>query len=145
MTARILSVVLDYSVIDHLQRIEAGSYGGRNKDALQRLRVAAEAGRVEIWGSEITFVEMIRGIENLAGREERKKIVAIKDEAKRVIMDKMGVRRLGYPCSRCDDAFSRLDVSFRCAGPNTDQAMLLESKSGDLERRSSFSRTPPGR
>ncbi len=128
MSTRTLGVFLDLSVLDHLQRIEAGAYVGGNEDALRRLRVCAENRRVDTWISEITFVEMLHGLENLAGREQQRQAAAGKDAAKQAILASMSVRTLAYPCSRFDDTYSRWDLSFRFAGPDTERATQLETR-----------------
>ena len=121
------SVVLDYSVLDHLQRIEAGSYVGTNKEGLRKLYYAGTERRIVVWISEISDVEMLHGIENLTDRMKREQANR-KDDYKRKMAHEMGAKRLGYPCSKFDDPYSRWDVSFRFAGPNSESASFLENK-----------------
>lgn len=123
-----LSIVVDYSVIDHLHRIEAGLYQGAHAAPLLQLRAAAETGAIEAWGAEITFVEMFLGIQNVSDQDEAARFAMAKDLAKRAIMRQMLVRRLGYPCSRCDDEYSLIGLTMRCAGTNTDAAIRLEDR-----------------
>ena len=61
-----VSIAVDYSVLDHLYRIEAGTYKGPNEMPLTRFRRAAELGVVDVLISEITPVEMLQGLENVA-------------------------------------------------------------------------------
>lgn len=126
--SRPLSIALDYSVIDHLHRVATGSYKGADAIPLLRLRAAAETGMVETWGAEITFVEMLLGVRKVAEREEALRTATAKDVAKRAIMQEMRVRRLGYPASRCDDGYSLLGYSMRCAGPHATEAIVLEER-----------------
>ncbi|HNT28123.1 MAG TPA: hypothetical protein PKH10_08090 [bacterium] len=109
------SIFLDYSVIDHLFRIQEGSYNGPHSSALQSLRYLAEKRGIDVWISEITPVEMLLGTEKIELDAKKKEYVAKKDKAKLSILKSMGVRTLGYPCSKFDDDYSRLDLSFRLA------------------------------
>ena len=59
---------------------------------------------LHVWGSEITFVEMIHGIENLSGREDKKKEVAAKDAR----CDGPTLRKLAAPVSSALSGFSSL-------------------------------------
>jgi hypothetical protein len=123
-----LAIVLDYSVLDHLQRIDAGTYRGGNEAALRRLRDGAVNRRVEVWISEITPVEMLHGLEKLAGDAPKRRTAGEKDAAKLAIAASMFARTLGYPCSKLDDTYSRIGMSFRCAGPDAGRANALEAR-----------------
>jgi len=105
-----IALVLDTSVVDHLHRVDVGTYRGANEPALRRLRASAEQRKIDIWISEITGVEMLHGLENLSSREAARRSAAARDAAKEALMSAMGARRLGYPCSRFDDTYSRLDM-----------------------------------
>jgi hypothetical protein len=121
-----LSIYLDLSVIDHLQKIETMKYRGTRKTALQRIRVSAERHYVEIWISEITHVEMLHGIENVSDDEVKRQEANSNDQEKRIIAMSMFAQILGYPCSKTDDPYSRLDLSFRPDGEES--ADLLEKR-----------------
>jgi hypothetical protein len=123
-----LNVALDYSVLDHLQRIETGTYRGLHRSALERLRDAASAGRIVVWISEICYVEMLHGIEHLPHDAAKRRDAEQKDAKKRAIAERMGARILGYPCSKFDDTYSRWDLSFRFAGPDSESASALEER-----------------
>jgi len=123
-----LGMVLDYSVLDHLRRIDTGTYSGLHGSALERLRSVAIEGRIAVWIAEISYVEMIHGIEKLADNKEATGQARQKDAQKRAIADRMHAGRLGYPCSKFDDTYSRWDVSFRFAGPDSDRASALEAR-----------------
>lgn len=122
------SVAIDYSVLDHLRRLQYGTYAGSNEEFLARLYEAASKGRVQIWMSEICFVEALHGLENLVGDEAKRAAAEVKDTQKWAIAKEMGTRKLGYPCSKLDDTYSRLGLSFRCAGPKSKEANLLEAR-----------------
>jgi len=53
----------DYSVLDHLSRISIGTYKGRYERELSIFKNAAKEGRVVVWMSEISRVEMQHGVE----------------------------------------------------------------------------------
>lgn len=122
------SVALDYSVIDHLYRLEKGVYNGANAPALLRLRNAAETGEVSAWLAEITPVEMLLGRENVMESPETSLRVEGKDERKLEICREMNARFLAYPCSKLDDTYSRLGMSFRLAGPESHAANAFEER-----------------
>lgn len=105
-----LSVAIDYSVLDHLQRSQSGSYAGSNKEFLARLHSAASKRKIQIWMSEICFVEALHGLENIVGDEDKRAHAKAKDAQKWAIAKEMGTRKLGYPCSKCDDTYSRVDA-----------------------------------
>lgn len=123
-----MSIAVDYSVIDHLYRIQVGAGGVVERDGLVRLHNAAVARKIQLWGAEITFVEMIRGIQKLEGHDDRRTFAEAKDAAKRALMDTMGVRILAYPCGKCDDEYSLCDGSLRCAGDDWAEANVLEER-----------------
>lgn len=121
-----ISAFLDYSVIDHLHRAKNGTYLGKHAEALLDLESKAISGRIQVWMSEITEVEMIIGRENLSLAPVRLPYLLRKDADKLSIAKNLGVRWLSYPCSKFDDAYSRLDVSFRFAGPESATAEAFE-------------------
>jgi hypothetical protein len=123
-----LSIAVDYSVIDHLQRVQAGFGGALHHDALLRVHGAAVVGDVQLWAAEITLVEMTLGIKNLDGRDDRRLVAAANDSAKRALMSAMRMRILAYPCGKCDDQYSLCDGSLRCAGEDWDDANGLEER-----------------
>lgn len=123
-----LSVTLDYSVLDHLHRIQAGTYTGAHREPLRRIRTAAESRRIVVWMSEITPVEMLHGIEKIKSNDLKRSNASARDQEKSAIAAAMGARTLGYPCSKLDDTYSRLDMSFRLAGPDSHLADVLERK-----------------
>jgi hypothetical protein len=121
-------VALDYSVLDHLQRIQGGTYSGIRAEALRRIRAAGEGRRLEVWIAEITPVEMLHGIENIAADEAKRTQAAARDKAKEAIATAMGSRTLAYPCSKLGDRYSRLSMSFRLAGPDSHLAEAFERR-----------------
>lgn len=123
-----LSVAVDYSVIDHLHRIQSGFGGASDRDALTKVRDAAIAGQLQLWGAEITFVEMIQGVEKLDRSDVRRAAAEARDAAKRALMTTMGMRILAYPCGKYDDEYSLCDLSLRCAGDDWDEANALEER-----------------
>lgn len=123
-----MSIAVDYSVIDHLHRIQTGSGGVSHREALTRLYDAAVGGQVQLWGAEITFVEMIQGVNKLDDSDVRRAAVEAKDAAKRALMTAMGIRILAYPCGKYDDEYSLCDLSLRCAGDCWDEANALEER-----------------
>jgi len=122
------SVAVDYSVIDHLYRIETGTYKGANAIALGRFRRAAEGGNIVVWVAEITPVEMLQGREKVMQSPETLEWVSAKDERKVEICRSMNARYLAYPCSKLDDTYSRLGMSFRLAGPESHAANAFEER-----------------
>ncbi len=122
------SVAVDYSVVDHLYRVQAGTYNGPNASALEHFRQAAEDGRAEVWIAEITPVEMLHGREKVAAESVKLARASAKDDQKNDICTAMRARYLAYPCSKVDDTYSRLGMSFRTAGPNSEDANRLEQK-----------------
>jgi hypothetical protein len=131
--AKRLAVTLDYSVLDHLQRIEDGTYSGAHADALLRIRTAAERRRIDVWISEITPVEMLHGLEKLATDDARRARAVARDQTKEAIATAMGARTLAYPCSKFGDTYSRLGMSFRFAGPGSGLADAFERKLLSIE------------
>jgi hypothetical protein len=126
-----MQIVLDLCVIDHLQKVDAGTYRGKAEAALRKLRAAAEGSAVGVWICEISLVEMLHGIEKLAADSAdpaKQAHARNNDTAKQLILKNMSARRLGYPCSKYDDDFSRLDISLRYAGPDLENAEVLESQ-----------------
>lgn len=123
-----LAVFLDYSVLDHLQRIDAGTYAGKSESELRRLRTSAENRHLEIWISEITPVEMLHGLEKVSNDAAQRQRAADKDARKKAIAAQMFARLLGYPCSKSDDTFSRADISLRTMGPDWHAANSLQEK-----------------
>lgn len=121
-------VFLDYQVIDHLYRVENGNYNGKNKSALQCFKVKALAGHYELWMAEITRVEMIIGQENPSVNPSRIPEFDQKDKEKLAIAKRLDVRWLGYPCSKIDDQYSRIDVSLRIEGPEWSMAENFERR-----------------
>lgn len=121
-----MAIALDYSVLDHLQRIHAGNYNGRSREPLERIRAAATGRLVEIWITEITLVEMVHGIETADARTRIRALAS--DAEKQTIAEAMFARKLGYPCSRTDDTYSRLDISFRPDCPDWARAYSLERR-----------------
>ncbi len=126
MTATV--AFLDYSVIDHLHRLASGTYTGKHGAALHSLEAGAATGKYELWMAEITEVEMIIGRENPKIDQGRVPEFVRKDCEKFAIAEKLGVRWLGYPCSKLGDEYSRLGVSFRLAGPDSLIAAALERR-----------------
>lgn len=123
-----LAVTLDYSALDHLQRIQDGTYTGTRADALRRIRAAGESRRIDVWIAEITPVEMLHGIEKIAADDAKRAQAAARDKTKGAIARAMGARALAYPCSKLDDTYSRLNMSFRLAGPDSHFADALERR-----------------
>ncbi|MBI3779832.1 MAG: hypothetical protein HY278_02045 [candidate division NC10 bacterium] len=123
-----LAVALDYSVLDHLQRVQDGTYNGTRAEALRRIRAAGEGQRIDVWIAEITPVEMLHGIEKVATDDAKRARAAARDTEKEAIAAAMYARILGYPCSKLDDTYSRLGMSFRLAGPDTHLAEALERR-----------------
>lgn len=105
-------IFLDYQVIDHLYRLDTGTYQGTNTVALHRLHAEANSGKYQVWMAKITQVEMIIGRENTRLDPARIPHINRKDSEKLAIAARMGVRWLEYPCSGFDDQYSRWDVSF---------------------------------
>lgn len=128
-----LMIALDYNVLDHLERIKRGVDVGSEKDALLRLRASAEGHRIIVWLSEITRVEMLHGQENVQDDEEKLVTVVGKDAAKEAMAERMFARWLMYPCGRCDDTYSRVGLSLRCAGPEFAAARDLEQRLEDID------------
>ncbi len=125
---RLLAVALDYSVLDHLQRVQDGTYAGIRAGALRRIRAAGESRRVEVWIAEITPVEMLHGIEKIAADDAKSAQAAARDKTKEAIAMAMGAKILAYPCSKLDDTYSRLSMSFRLGGPDSHLADALERR-----------------
>ena len=125
---RLLAVALDYSVLDHLQRIQAGTYTGVRAASLSRIRAAGESRRVEVWIAEITPVEMLHGIEKIAADDAKRTQAVARDKTKEAIAMAMGAKTLAYPCSKLDDTYSRLGMSFRLGGPDSHLADALERR-----------------
>jgi len=123
-----LAVALDYSVLDHLQRIQDGTYTSTRAGALRRIRAAGESRRIDVWIAEITPVEMLHGIEKIAADDAKRARAAARDRTKEAIATAMGARTLAYPCSKLDDTYSRLGMSFRFAGPDSHLADALERR-----------------
>ena len=123
-----LAVTLDYSVLDHLQRIEDGTYTGARADTLLRIRAAGKSRRIDVWMSEITPVEMLHGLEKLATDDAKRARAMARDKTKETIATGMGARTLAYPCSKFGDTYSRLGISFRFAGPDSHLADAFERK-----------------
>lgn len=117
---------LDYQVIDHLQRIEAGTYKGKFAASLAQFESQAVRGSYQLWMSEISPVEMLLGRENPALDSLKVASIEAKDREKLAIASKLGVKWLGYPASKLSDTYSRLGMSFRLAGPTSAQANALE-------------------
>ena len=107
-----LNVALDYCVLDDLQRIEAGTYRGFHRSALERLRDAASAGRIVVWISEICYVEMLHGIEHLSDDPAKASDAGQRDAQKRAIAERMAARVLAYPCSKFDDTLLAMGCLF---------------------------------
>ncbi len=126
MTATV--AFLDYQIIDHLHRLANGTYALKHETALRSLETNAAMGKYELWMAEITEVEMIIGRENPKVDQERALEIARKDCEKLEIAEKLGVRWLGYPCSKLGDEYSRLGVSFRTAKENWSIAADLEHR-----------------
>src|SRR5687767_12763313 len=82
-------IVLDYSVLDHLYRLQVGTYKGPYAHALTRLRTAAEDRRIEVWLCEITPVEMLQGLERLAGSGTAQTVASNRDAEKIAISKAM--------------------------------------------------------
>jgi hypothetical protein len=122
------AVFIDYQVIDHLHRLDTGRYSGRSADSLRRFRSAAELRTYDLWMAEITQVEMIIGRENPNLHAARLPEILSKDANKLQIASAMGVRWLAYQCSKFNGDYSRLDISFRFAGPNWEIADALERR-----------------
>jgi hypothetical protein len=122
------SIALDLSVLDHMYRIQAGTYTGVHYEALVRLRAAAEARQIAVWISEISPVEMLQGIEKIAPDTLKQSAAIMRDQEKDAIAASMGARTLGYPCSKLSDSYSRLGMSFRLAGPDSAKADELEQR-----------------
>jgi hypothetical protein len=125
-----LVIFLNYEVLDHMQRLDDGSYAGKNEKALKKLKKDAASGKYEIWMARITQVEMILGRENPNLDSEKREHINSKDSAKLRIAEEMGVRWLNYPCSGYDDSFSRWDVTF---GYSDNSERWLSAK--ELEKR----------
>lgn len=126
-----LSIALDTTVLDHLYRIEAGTYKGSSASSLGRLFSAATEGRILVWVSEIADVEMLHGIEPITDLSKAE-VIAAKDVAKRCIGRKMKASVLGYPCARLGDTYSRLGVSFHLACADSKMAGAFEQRVLDL-------------
>jgi hypothetical protein len=129
----LLGVVLDYSVLDHLGRIQDGSYAGQHTAALSRLRHAAELASVVVWMAEITPVEMIHGIEKVHNQPAKHQTASERDARKVAVARAMNACRLGYPCSKIGDTYSRIGLSFRLAGEKTHLANALEKRLGAVK------------
>jgi hypothetical protein len=115
-SASSLDVFIDYQVLDHLYRIACGSYMGSSEEALKLFREGTSRRCWQVWMSEIAPVEMVIGLENPA-----------LDDTKRE------QARMTYPCSRFSHEYSRLNLSFRFAGPDWDAAKALEDVLLSLE------------
>jgi hypothetical protein len=115
-------------VIDHLHRLATNTYVGAYASELALLESRALSGIYEFWMAEITKVEMIIGRENPLVDESRLVEFEQKDREKLAIAERLGVQWLGYPCSKLNDQYSRLDVSFRPGGPNWSIAAAFESR-----------------
>ena len=125
---RLLAVALDYSVLDHLQRIRDGSCGGLQADALRTIQAAGESRRIDVWIAEITPVEMLHGIEKVAADDAKRARATARDNNKEAIAAAMGAWTLAYPCSKLGDTYSRLGMSFRPGGPDCHLADALERR-----------------
>jgi hypothetical protein len=119
-------VFLDYSVIDHLWRLDNGCYVGKHGEALATLRQKATGGELALWMSEISEVEMVQGQHNPKLTSDKQSYVREKDRGKLLIAASMGVRWLTYPCSKLNDGYSITDLSFRTASPSWKEANDLE-------------------
>lgn len=108
-----LVVFLDYSVIDHIQRVNTQMYKGKHEDALGSFKAFAVMKKYELWMADITRVEMIIGRENVSINNLKFLDIVKKDEEKVEIIETLGVRWLSYPASKLDDEYSRLDETFR--------------------------------
>ncbi|MDC3954757.1 hypothetical protein [Polyangium jinanense] len=122
---------LDYPVIDHLLRIDDGRYLGKHQAALLELRSRARAAEISLWMSEIVQVEMAHGQQNPRLTPEKRTRAEANDARKITIATDMGVRWLAYPCAKTNDEYTLLDISFRCAGFEWNEANTLE---GELEQ-----------
>lgn len=127
-----IAVFLDYSVLDHLFRLNTSRGKGLPGMALTNLKRRAETHEIVPWMSEITKVEMLLGIENDQIAAAKRAKCEEADHAKLKIAESMGVQWLAYPCSKFDDKYSRVDLSFRCSGPDWLAARALEESLGDL-------------
>jgi hypothetical protein len=123
----VANVALDYVVLDHIVRVAEGRYEGCGRQGLERLESLAADREIVAWVSEISWVEMLQGQEK-AARHPGLDAFRRRDDAKRRVAEKMRARVLGYPCSRCDDDFSRLELSVRCAGSDWEWAFDLEKR-----------------
>ncbi len=119
---------LDYQVIDYILRVAIGKYSGVFAGALKLLEYGAATGKYQFWMSEISKVEMIIGLENPLIERSQVSTLIQKDENKINITKNLGVKWLGYPCSKLDDQYSRLGVSFRVSGPEWSIASAFEAK-----------------
>lgn len=142
---------LDYSVLDHMHRIDVGTYIGTYKGTsaaeLTALRQAAVAGDIEVWMSRITSVEMVIGLENPTLTSTKLAAANQNDTDKRAIANLMHVRWLTYPASRSDDwgkdstGYSRIDLTLSSVDPDWPKAKALEdqlllgvAKKGDAQQ-----------
>lgn len=121
-----IAVFLDYSVLDHLFRLKTSRGEGLHGMDLTNLKRRAETHEIVPWMSEITKVEMLLGIQNEQIPVAKRAQCEEADHAKLRIAESMGVQWLTYPCSKFEDKYSRLDLSFRCAGPDWPAARALE-------------------
>lgn len=117
---------LDYAVLDHLQRLDSGTYSGGAGDRLACIRALAARGSVQLWMSEIAKVEMLLGLENDHLSVDQRARAMDKDRRKLEIANEIGVKWLTYPASKCDDRYSRFGLSLRCAGPTWSAANGFE-------------------
>lgn len=122
----ILSIFLDYPILDHLIRIENKTYKGKQRLELIELRKKAEKQAVNIWMSEITEVEMIHGENNQRINEAKRCLAKTNDQKKLAIAKTMNIKWLTYPCSKFDDNYSLFDVSMRFSGSKWNEANTFE-------------------
>jgi hypothetical protein len=120
------NVFLDYSVVDHIWRLDNRCYVGKHGAALATLRQKATDGELALWMSEISEVEMVQGQQNPKLNADKLSHVREKDRGKLLIAASMGVRWLTYPCSKLDDGYSLTNLSFRTASPSWNEASDLE-------------------
>lgn len=120
---------LDYSVLDHIHRVDAERYSGQSATALMALRQAAAVGGIEIWMSRVTSVEMVIGLETPNLSQAKLATASQNDKDKYIIASSMHIRWLTYPANRSDDNYSRVSLTLGSDGLlDWEKAKALENK-----------------
>lgn len=111
-----MNVFVDYSILDHLLRVQDGRYTGQYAKILSKIKEHAKKANVQYYVAENSRVEGVIGIQRSLASKEQKQKYKTRDKEKVHIANEMNAIRVPYPCSKTNDEYSLLDLSFRCAG-----------------------------